>query len=101
LTNDEVIAVDQHSTGGRQVLDEAQKIVWIAHADKPGAAYVALFNLADVPQTIEYPLQPVGLGSISYAIRDLWEHKNLGVADRVHVDLRPHAGALFRVTAAK
>jgi hypothetical protein len=101
LTNDEVIAVDQHSTGGRQIMNEDQKIIWLARADKPGAAYIALFNVADAPQTIEYPLQSLGLSSVSFSIRDLWQHKDMGTADRLHVTLPPHASALLRVTSKK
>jgi hypothetical protein len=101
LTNDEVINVDQHSTAARQVLNDAQKIVWVSRAQAGGAAYVALFNVADTPQTIEYPLQTLGLSSVSFAIRDLWRQKNLGISDRVRVTLRPHASALFRVSTSK
>jgi hypothetical protein len=99
LTNDEVLKVDQHSIGSREVLNDAQKIVWVSRAEARGAAYVALFNVADTPQTIEYPLQSLGLASVSFAIRELWEQKDLPVADRIRVNLRPHASALFRVNA--
>lgn len=101
LTNDEVIAVDQHSTGGRQIMNESQKIVWTARADKPGVAYVALFNVGDAAQTIEYPLQSLGLSSVAFSIRDLWQRKEIGTADRLHVALPAHASAIFRVTAKK
>jgi hypothetical protein len=101
LTNEEVLNVDQHSTASRQILNDGQKIVWIAHTDKPGTAYLALFNIADTEQTIEYPLQSLALSSVSFAIRDLWEHRDLEAADRVRIALRPHASALLRVTATK
>jgi hypothetical protein len=101
LTNDEVIAVDQQATQGRQVLNDGQKIVWIARAEKPNTAYIALFNVADTPQTIEYPLQSLGLSSTSFAIHDVWAQKDLGTADRVRFSLRPHASAVFRVSVAK
>jgi hypothetical protein len=101
LTNDEVIAVDQHSAGSRQVLSDGGKIVWIAQAETPGVAYVALFNVADVAQAIEYPLQSLGFSSVSFTVRDLWERKDVGSADRIRVTLRPHASALFRLTASK
>jgi alpha-galactosidase len=101
LTSDELLAVDQHSTGGRQVLNQAQRVAWAARGDKPGVAYVALFNLADAPQTIEYPLQSLGMPSVSFAIRDIWERKDMGTADRIQVSLRPHASAIFRVMASK
>ena len=101
LTNDEVIDVNQHSKGGRQVMSESQKIVWVARGDKSDTAFIALFNVSDSPQTIEYPLQSLGLASVSFHIRDLWEGRDLGTADRVKAVLRPHASVLFRVTANK
>ena len=101
LTNDDVLAVDQHSTGGRQVSKDVAKMVWAARGDKPGTAYVALFNTGDGAQTVEYPLQSLGMASVSFAIRDLWQHKDIGTADRVSAKLPPHASALFRVIASK
>ena len=101
FANDEIIDVDQHSLGGREALNEAGKIVWLARSDQHGTAYVALFNVADNTQTIEYPLQSLGLPSTSYAIRDLWERRDVGSADRVQATLRPHASALFRVNVTR
>ncbi len=95
LTNEEVIAVDQHSRDGHAALNDGKKAVWIARRESGAGAYVALFNLADLPQTIMYPLQP--LGSVSYKVRDLWARKDLGSADHVSAALQPHAAALFRV----
>ncbi len=100
LTNDEVIAVDQHSMGGRQVLDDAGKVVWVARGER-GSAYVAVFNTADGAQTVDYPLQSLGLPSVAFAVRDLWEKKDLGNSDTLHVSLRAHASALFRVSPTK
>ena len=47
LTNEEVIAVDQHSSGGHQLFNRDDLIGWAA--DAPGAAglYLALFNARD------------------------------------------------------
>jgi hypothetical protein len=101
LTNDEVLAVDQHSNGGRQILNDGNKIIWAARGDKAGLVYLAVFNAGDTAQTIEYPLQSLGLSSVSFAIRDLWEHKDLGAADRIHVSLQPHASTMYRLTANK
>ncbi len=95
LTNEDVIVVDQHSTASHPAISDSTKAVWVAKADRGQALYVALFNLADTAQTVEYPLQP--LGGVSYAIRDLWEQKSLGTADRVKAKLQPHASALYAV----
>ena len=101
LTNREVIDVDQHSTGGRQIMNEGQKIVWAARSDRPGVGYLALFNTAGTQQPVEYPLQSLGFSSTSFTIRDLWQQKDMGTSDRVRVTLKPHASALFRVMTGK
>jgi len=97
LTNEEVIAVSQHSEGGHPVVNDGKKAVWIAKPESGRGAYVALFNLDDAPQTIEYPLQSLGLEGASYKVRDLWERKDVGTADRLKAALQPHAAALYRV----
>jgi alpha-galactosidase len=94
LTNEEVLAVDQHSSGGHPVVNDNSKAVWVAKGE--GKFYVALFNLSDSPQTITYPLQPLGVGASS-AIRDLWQHKDLGRVDTLKAPLAPHAAALYSV----
>jgi hypothetical protein len=89
LTNDDVLAVDQHSSGGHAVVNDGKQAVWVAKGDR--AIYVALFNLADAPQTVEYPLHT------SKAVRDLWERKNLGNLDVLKANLQPHASVLYQI----
>lgn len=96
LTNDEVIAVNQHSHAVRVLANEATKGIWLSRDDRGTAAYTALFNLADQPQTIVYPLQPIGLGT-SVHVRDLWEHKDLASTDTLKVTLEPHASVLYKL----
>jgi len=97
LTNDEVIAVDQHSSGGHAIVNDGNKAIWVAKPESGGRAYVALFNLDDKPQAIEYPLQALGLSGTAFAVRDLWERKDLGTMDQLRVTLRPHASILYRL----
>ena len=97
LTNEEVIAVNQHSTSGRQVVNDGKKAVWVAKAETQGALYIALFNLSDAPQTVVYPLQSISMSRTSGAIRDLWEHTDLGATDVLKAQLPPHASALFKL----
>jgi hypothetical protein len=95
LTNDEVIAVDQHAHGSGALVNTAVKAIWVSHDDRSRAVYLALFNVADERQTIVYPLQPLGLGA-SVHLRDLWEHKDLPATDLLRVTLQPHASALYK-----
>jgi hypothetical protein len=97
LTNKEVVAVDQQSQGGRSIVNEAKKAVWVSKPEGGHGAYVALFNLDDAQQTLTYPLQSLGLSGVSFKVRDLWEHKDLGTADTLKATLRPHASVLYRL----
>jgi alpha-galactosidase len=102
ITNDEVLAVDQHSSGNRQLFNRNGQMAWIA--DVPGSTdkYVALFNLQDkknssdpgAPVTIK--LSDVGWDG-SCKIRDLWQHKDLGVSNDVFSPTLPwHGAGLYR-----
>lgn len=97
LTNSEVLAVDQHSTDGHQVGNDGKTAVWVARSDSSRTAYVALFNLSDTPQTVQFPLQSLGL-STAFRVRDLWDRKDTGKTDSLQTTLQPHASALFSVT---
>lgn len=95
LTNDEVLAANQHASGAHQVSNDGEKIIWAAKAER--GAYVALFNVSDVRQTIRYPLQSLGAGKTAFQIRDLWLHRDLGTMDTLRVDLAPHESVLYGV----
>ena len=47
LTNDDVIAVDQHSDGNRPVFDRDGLVAWTANAPGSPDRYLALFNTRD------------------------------------------------------
>jgi alpha-galactosidase len=99
LTNDEVLAVDQHSTGNRAVIHTATVSIWTAKATTGKSAYVAAFNTSDQPQDLSYSWGQLGLPSGTYTIRDLWEHAQRGSAKRLTLRLEPHACVLYRATA--
>src|SRR5262249_36416679 len=100
LTNPEVIAVDQSSSGNRLAISTETTVVWTAQAgtgrDQPDE-YVAIFNLRDKEQTAHYEWKDLGLKDGGRrSLRDLWERKNLGTAESVDVKLGPHACVLLR-----
>jgi len=97
LTNDEVLAVDQHSAGGHQVLEQGAIRAWVADSPEDGAHYVAVFNLSPAEEKIDLCWKDLGITATHASLRDLWLKKPLGQSDGVHVQLRPHASALFRV----
>jgi alpha-galactosidase len=99
LTNDEVLAVDQHSTGGRAVLHSSDASVWTAMPADGKGRYVAIFNTSEHAQDLSYTWKQLGWPAGRYGLRDLWEHTESGPVARVAVHLAPHACALYRATA--
>src|SRR5581483_4791390 len=49
LSNDEVLAVNQKSTNGRQVSDHDNQVVWVADVADSKDKYVAIFNASPPP----------------------------------------------------
>ncbi len=97
LTNREVVAVDQHSSGNKAILHTPQSWVWTAQATSAQGEYVALFNVSDNPLHLHYSWQQLGLDQGNHVVRDLWRHKNLGRSSGVNLTLAPHASVLYRV----
>jgi hypothetical protein len=102
LTNDEVLAVNQHSSGGRQLFDRDGLIAWAA-SGPAGEKYLALFNTREGAddQAIEVALADIGLGG-PCEVRDLWRHADLGVCtDRFSAKIARHGAGLYRVSARR
>jgi len=102
ITNDEVLAVDQHSSGNHQLFNKDGQMAWIA--DVPGSTdkYVALFNLqdkqasADPGASVTINLADVGLGN-SCKVRDLWQGKDLGASTETFSPIIPwHGAGIYR-----
>ena len=126
LTNDEVIAVDQHSTNNRQVSNENNHIVWIADVPNSDEKYLAIFNATPAPPArgrrrgrgaqsaitpapatdessetkpaeISVSLEDLGLSG-KFAVRDLWTHKDLGtVTEKITAIVNSHGAVLYRI----
>jgi hypothetical protein len=99
LTNDEVLAVDQHSTGGRAVVQSSDASVWTATAEDGKGRYMAMFNTSEHPQDMNYTWKQLGWPGRQYVLRDLWKHIESKAENRVTVHLAAHACALYRATA--
>ncbi len=98
LTNPEVIAVDQHSSGNHPVIATERTVVWLAQGANPSDHYLAVFNLGESSETVQYSWSDLGLAASKYRLRDLWERKDLGSANSVNVILPPHGSVLYRVS---
>ena len=97
LTNAEVLAVDQHSRGNHAVETSVKSAVWVAEQETGGGYYVAVFNRSDAAQTLRYTLHELGLENSEYALRELWEHKELGKASLIEVTLPARGSILYAI----
>jgi len=100
ITNEEVLNVNQHSCGAREMVRHAGDDfrVWAANGAKPGEHYVAVFNLSDFNSGFKVAWLDVGIFGHVTDVRDLWSHKAVDTPNGLEVNLRSHASALFRVT---
>ena len=106
LTNDEVIAVDQASTGNRQLFRRDGLAAWVA--DVPGSMdkYVAVFNTRDKPDAedagagvaVTVKLADLGLAG-PCRIRDLWKNADVGqFKEEFTPEINWHGASLYRVS---
>lgn len=109
LTNPEVLAVDQHTTGNHAIEQTGQAsnphandiVIWTAReGDDP---IVAVFNRTDREARVNMPPWPklgeqFGLSQATYMVRDLWLRKDLGRRRSLSVVLPAHGAALYRLS---
>jgi alpha-galactosidase len=114
LTNDEVLAVDQHSANNRQILNDGSHIIWVANVPDSADKYLAMFNATPVPArrgtaqsrpttaprqaaTVSVALSELGLTG-ACTVRDLWSQKEVGaVTDKISAAINSHGAVLYRV----
>ena len=101
LTNREVLAVDQQSSGNRELLVEGPLVVWRADAPKEkgrgkGVDY-AVFNLGNTPSAFRFAWKQLGMHGGEHRVRDLWQLQEIGRVRELAGTLPMHGAALFRV----
>jgi hypothetical protein len=105
LTNKEVLAVDQNSTGNRQLFRRDGLIAWVA--DVPGSTdkYLAVFNTrnAETNKTgvaVTVKFSELGLTG-KCMVHDLWQQKVLGEFEvEFSPEIKWHGAGLYRVSRA-
>ena len=97
LTSPELIAVDQYGENNRPVIEKGDSIVWMASAPEQVGDYIAIFNLSDVPQPVNYSWHDLGLQFGKFEVRDLWQRKDVGRLDHIEATLPPHGAGLYEV----
>jgi hypothetical protein len=99
ISNDEVLAVDQKAAHGRAFAEGGSSVVWVADAVDSDARYVAVFNWGDGEAIdIRVDWQSLKLPQ-ACALRDLWEHKDLGTIQGGYTfRVEPHGSGLYKVS---
>jgi alpha-galactosidase len=99
ITNDEVLAVDQHGRGGHQALEEGNVRAWVASISPATRDYyIAVFNLGDETAAVNLPWNKFFVMGRTAEVRDLWAKKGLGIKRGIEIELAPHASALYQIT---
>lgn len=98
LTNSEVLAVDQHTTGNHPVISTDKTVIWLADSATKDSRYLAIFNITDSEETVHYSWEELGLSNQKFAVRDLWDHEDKGDASSVDVAVPAHGTVLYRLT---
>jgi alpha-galactosidase len=100
LTNDEVLAVDQHSAHNQPLYDHDGLVAWTADAPGTVDKYVAVFNRTGSASAVGVALADLGLGT-HVQVRDLWTHK-MGPASgpEFSVVVPSHGAGLYRLSPA-
>lgn len=98
LTNPEVLAVDQKSTGNRLAYEKGDLVVWTAMAPSGHDYYVAAFNTGEEVRVLKAGWTDLGIHAATARVRDVWLLADAGTWAEMHVELRPHASGLFHVT---
>lgn len=102
LTNPEVLAVDQHTTGNHAVAEaQGSKIVFWVAREGP-YPILAIFNRTDAAARVNLPPwqklgNQFGFDKATYHVRDLWQRGDLGSRRSFSVTLPPHGAALYRL----
>ncbi len=99
FNNPEVIAVNQQGENPRQLFEKDGKTIWYSHAQGSKDMYVALFNLGEQPQDIDFTFASVGMiGKI--AVRDLWKKQDMGIFKQsYHQQVNKHGAVLLKLVA--
>ena len=95
ITNDEVLAIDQDSLGSsaRRVAQKAGIEIWVKEL-KDGSKAVGLFNRGPEDSSAVLNWSEAGLEG-KQSVRDLWQHKDLGVFENEFTRTVPAHGVVL------
>jgi hypothetical protein len=108
ITNEEIIAVDQASSGNHQLFNRDGFIAWIADVPDSKDKYLAVFNTRGLEKNepaAPVPV-PVKFKELDFTgackVRDLWQGKDLGEFEGEFAPrINSHGAGIYRVSASE
>jgi len=102
LLNQEIIAINQDVTPQGRPVKDGDLSVWARHLSD-GSVAVALYNADDKDQDMSVSFESLGWDKTQQAaVRDLWQHKDMGVATGRYpaktVTVEAHGTVMLRLT---
>ena len=94
LTNRDVLRLNRHSFGARQIARDDAHAVWVSR-DEDGGRYAALFNLSDEPRAVALDLAE--LEGDAFDARELWTGETLRAQGMLQCEIEPHGAKLFKL----
>ena len=102
VSNDEVLAADQHGAHGGAFAEGGDSVVWTADSVGADEKYVAVFNVGEAgPIDIRVDWAALKLPE-RCVLRDLWERKDIGTIPGGYTfRVRPHGSGIYKIKAAQ
>lgn len=99
LTNKEVLKMHRESTGVHQLFNEDGKVAIVSKNPNSGDMYLAIFNISDEAEPLEFRIDMTTLGYVSdCALINLWTGEDTGnISGEFVTSLPAHASALYKV----
>ena len=99
ITNDEVLAINQHSSNNREVYNQNGIIAWSADTKDSEEIYLGIFNTTDSDTNVVIELKELKLINNKYSVRDLWEKENTGsITNLISFDMNKHSARLLKLS---
>lgn len=97
ITNEEVIRVNQNSTGNREISFKEGVSIWTAKDKDNQTTYVAILNVSDQPANAILTPGQLGVGEQAQ-VRDLWKKADTGKLGNTRtVSIPAHGAVLYAI----
>jgi hypothetical protein len=93
ITNREVLRLNAHSSGARQIARDDDLALWES-CDEDGDRYAALFNLSEEKREISFPLDE--FGNEAFLCREVWTGEEISARGKLSAEIEPHGARLYK-----